>query len=211
MCSLEEIDSFLGHTSFSKLREYLRDAVDVSVGARDRHGLNGNGDIESALMRVACGRLDIDASGDAGDHDLSDTELLQMFFQTRVSERSPRPLRHRIVFRLTGSARGRDRPIRRAAQLSTAASLFRSTRCSAGDVDEHDRQTVVAKRVSQRDRVLHDLADSVCGGQSEDAFLQVDDTECGLRVKGGYCHGFVLLVIWAEPEIGHSEAISVRT
>ena len=51
-------------------------------------------------MRVASGRFDTDASGDAGDNDLCDTQVLQVLLEARVRERSPLSLRHRVVSRL---------------------------------------------------------------------------------------------------------------
>ena len=33
-------------------------------------------------------------------------------------------------------------------------------------------------------------------GESEDALLQIDDEERGLRIKRSYCHGVLPLVIW---------------
>lgn len=61
----------------SQLGEYSRDAVDVRIRARVRHGVNGKSDIEPARMRLACGRLDTDASGDAGDYDLRAPSLFR--------------------------------------------------------------------------------------------------------------------------------------
>src|SRR6202035_3419425 len=69
------------------------------------------------------------------------------------------------------------------------ADLFRSARRRTGDVDEHDRQPVLAEGVRQRAGALHDLAGWVYGGETDDPFLQIDDDEGGLRVKRGQCHG----------------------
>src|SRR5277367_4706786 len=63
--------------------------------------------------------------------------------------------------------------------------LFRSAGCAAGYVDQHDGQVVAAKGVRQGARVLDDFGGWVCGGQRDDAFLQIDDDQSCLLVKRG--------------------------
>ena len=41
-------------------------------------GIDGQGDVVPVLVRLARGRLDPDAGGDPGDHQLGDAQLLQV-------------------------------------------------------------------------------------------------------------------------------------
>jgi hypothetical protein len=65
-------------------------------------------------------------------------------------------------------------------------------RRAAGHVDEHDRQLVSAKRVEQDAALLHDFLGRMSGGKREDAVLQIDDDQCGLRIERGDCHDGLL-------------------
>jgi hypothetical protein len=99
-----------------------------------------------------------------------------------------------VVFRLLVQRRDKIGPS--GGKLGNTASPFRPARWRTSDTNEHDRQAMPTECVSQSAGVLHDLAGWVYGGQSDDAVLQIDDDESGLRVKGRYCHGVLLLVIW---------------
>jgi hypothetical protein len=154
----------------SQLGEFSRDAVDVRFRARVRHGVNGKSDIEPALMRLACGRLDTDASGDAGDYDLRAPSLFR-YSSRPVFVNAPHVRFVTVWFSDCPFSLG-ARSAPSGGELSTAASVFRSTRCSTPNVDEHDRQAAVAKHVSQRARTQHDLVDSVCGGQATMPFCR---------------------------------------
>ncbi len=81
-------------------------------------------------------------------------------------------------------------------KLSTSASLFRSAPCSAGNVDEHNRQAMSPECVGQCAGVLHYPVSRARGGESEDALLQIDDKKSGPQIKRSYCHGVLSLVIW---------------
>jgi hypothetical protein len=200
--AVEESDDLLGRAGFAQSREDPRDAVVVGVRVRVGHGVDGEGDVEPLLVRLAGGRLDPDAGGDARDDDLRDAPGLQVLRKARVGERAPLPLRHDVVVRLR--VQGGDEISPSGGRLSTAARLFRPACWRTGDRDEHDRQPVPTEGVSERAGVRHDLVDGVDGGGSEDASLQIDDDEGGRRVKGGDGHGVLLLVMWTvtSPEGG---------
>jgi hypothetical protein len=53
-----------------------------------------------------------------------------------------------------------------------------------------------AKGVRQRADVFHDFFHRMHGREQDDAFLKIDDNECGLLVEGGHGHGIFLLMIW---------------
>ena len=158
----EEIDDLLSRACFAQPRKDPRDAVDVGISIKVRQGIDGEGDIQPVLMGLLCGRLDADARGDDSDHDLRGTQLLQMLVEARVRERSPRPLRHRMVSRLPVQLRDEIGPS--GKKLRDVARLFRPARGRTADRDEYHRQAVATECVSQRTGGLHDLVGRVDGG-----------------------------------------------
>ena len=121
-------------------------------------------------LGLACGRLDTDAGGNAGDHDLRDTQVPQVLLQARVPERPPLPFGDRVVSRLLVQLGDQIGPTGRSR--STAASLLRASRGCTADIDEHNRQAMAAERLRQEARVLDDFLDRVHFRESKDAFCR---------------------------------------
>src|SRR4030088_1230639 len=78
--------------------------------------------------------------------------------------------------------------------MAEVAGVLRAARRPALDVDQHDWQMMTAKRFSQRCGVFHHLADGMHGGVRQDAFLQIDDDQGGLRVERGHWHAVLPFV-----------------
>jgi hypothetical protein len=160
--AVEEIDDLLGRAGFAQPWEDPRDAVSVSISVHVGHGVDGEGDVESELVRVAGGRLDAYAGSDAGDNNLRDAQPFQTLFEVRVRERSPRPLRHRVVSRLSVELGDEIGP---SGGKLAAASLFRPARGRTIDVNEHDWQVMPTECVRQCASVFDDLGGWVGGGE----------------------------------------------
>jgi hypothetical protein len=135
--AIEQTKALLGGAGFAQLGKYSRDAVVVRVSVDGGHGVDGEGNVKSQLVRLAGGRLDTEAGGDAGDNDVRDTQLVQMIFEACVRERSPGPLRHRVVSGLLVQFGDKVGPSGQA--LSTASHLFRSAWSCAPHVHENGR------------------------------------------------------------------------
>ena len=187
---VDEANDLPGHAGFARPREDAGDAVGMGFKAHVSHGVDGEDDVEPELVCESCGLLHCGGGGDAGDNNLRDTELLQVLFEVGVRERSPRPLRHHVVLRLPPQLGHEIGPTRR--KLPTVASLFRSARRSSGNVYEHDRQGVSAECVGEGARLSYNLGDRVRSGIGDDALLQIDNDERGLRIYGAYCHGVLM-------------------
>jgi hypothetical protein len=67
--AIEQTEDLLGGAGFAQLGKYSRDAVVVRVSVDGGHGVDGEGNVKSQLVRLAGGRLDTEAGGDAGDND----------------------------------------------------------------------------------------------------------------------------------------------
>ena len=74
-------------------------------------------------------------------------------------------------------------------RAGVAPGLLRPPRCAAGDVDEHNRQAAGAERIGQRAAARHHIGQGVDGGGVDEAALQVDDDEGGVRIECGQRHG----------------------
>ena len=125
----------------------------VSIKVHIGHGVDRKRNVEPVFVCLARCGLDADAGRDASDHNMCDAQSLQVFVETRVRERSPRTLRHSVVFRLLVYLRNKIGPI--GGKLPAWARLFRPSRRSTGDVDKHHRQPMATECIGQRAGVLH--------------------------------------------------------
>jgi hypothetical protein len=71
--------------------------------------------------------------------------------------------------------------------------LFGAALRSTGYVDQDDREAFATERAGQGSSVLNYLADWVYGGESDYAFLQVNDDESSFGVKFRHRHIVFLL------------------
>ena len=94
---VEQINDLPSRAGFAPPREDSGDAIDVRVKVHVGHGVDREGDFEPRFVRVACGRLDAFAGGDAGDNDLGDPQIFQLRFEIRIREGSPLSLPHCMV------------------------------------------------------------------------------------------------------------------
>jgi len=136
---------------------------------------------------MASGRLHAEAGGDAGEHHLGDAKSSQPRLEVGVGEGAPRLLGHQQVTRLRVQLGREIGPIRR--QAFEAVALFGPARRDASDIDQHHRQASALERGGQSRGGGQDAGDGMGGGEADDALLQVDDDERGLRVEGGDGHG----------------------
>ncbi len=169
-------------------RKDIPDAVVVSLGTHVGHGVEGEGDIETRLIGLACRGLDAGSRRNARDHHLGDVPRFQQGFEIRAGEGAPGPLRHHDVPGLLVQLRNEVGPsFRTGARLTR---LFRPAWRTAGDVDEHHRPVALAESVGERPSPLDDVADRVDGGKTDDALLQVDDDQGRIRIERGQRHEF---------------------
>lgn len=149
----------------------------------------------AVLVGGAGAGLDADAGGDAGQHDLGDPAAAQLQVEVGAVEGAPVPLGDGDVLVVPGQFVDDDVPALReaagaAGSVVAAAYGVRSVG-GGGDPYEDDREALCAEGVREQHGPLHDLGGGV-GGEarvSDDAVLQVDDDEGGVRVERGDCHG----------------------
>src|SRR5664279_1723405 len=79
----QQFQHFGRRTGLSDEWEEPCDAVDVSVQAAVGHCIDGKGDIETMLIRLARRGLHTAAGGHPDDHDLGDAAALQIAVETQ--------------------------------------------------------------------------------------------------------------------------------
>ena len=207
MGAVQQVDNILSGIGFAQARKDARHTVSVSVGVQVGHGVDGEDNIETAFVGLTCGRFHAKAGGDSGKNDLRYTQTFQVGFELSIGEPAPRPLGDSVIRRLLiqfrnelgiqGSAQSNTRRASKTARILAERfrgeipgpeRLFRSPGSTTGDVDQNHRLLVAAKGIGQGAGVLEDLFDRMHRRIGDDAFLQVDDDESGLRVDDGDGH-----------------------
>ncbi|OIK06774.1 hypothetical protein BIV23_07260 [Streptomyces monashensis] len=160
------------------------------------------------FVGLAGGGFDAETGGDASDEDLGDAEPVEMVGEVGAVERSPGVCGDGLVAGLlvecgeqVGEAVG---------QVAGVVALLGAAGGGAGDVDQHNRQSLGTEGVGQRRGVRDDVAERVHGRQAGQPCLQVDDDECGGGVKDGDRHWALRDLLDSVRQVLYVAAVSVR-
>jgi hypothetical protein len=172
---VEEVDDLGAGRSLAELREDTLEAVPVGVRVVIGHRVRGEHDVVAVVVGGACGRLDAGAGGDAGQDNLSDAEVPQQGVEAGVVEGTAAPLRDQVVARLQLKLVDDVRPARGKRAGAAVAAGVGPAGSAARDVDQHEREAMLAEGLRQGCRRGHDVRN--CAG--DDSLLHSSASTTG--------------------------------
>ncbi len=187
----QEGEEFGGGGGFAEAGKDVLDGVIVGGRVAVGHGVSDEDDVIAEVVSAAGRGFDTGGGGNAGEENLSDTEIAEVFIEARADKCADSLFGDEVVGGLLVEFRSELGPVGREIKFGTHG--FDAAGSHAGDVDEDDGIHACAEGTGEVCGAGYNIGGGVDGGHGDDALLEVDGDEGGGGVELAKRHvGFFL-------------------